>query len=183
MLKKYLLIWSTIICSGIFVVKLASLQLTADSYFNSDFAIQEISVYPERGLIFDRHGERARRQKARMKFLIKDIGLESFIALIEEEKKALSLQDVEIDSSAYDKEIQIPNRFTLDVRYCDPLLMAFLDMCTAIVLIQGKSALSYLAGIVNENTVISPINQSHAKLPRWHSSVSIGVEIREPMLG
>ncbi len=58
--------------------------------------------------IFDRYGERARRQKARMKFLIKDIGLESFIALIEEEKKALSLQDVEIDSSAYDKEIQIP---------------------------------------------------------------------------
>ena len=36
--------------------------------------------------IFDRHGERARRQKARMKFLIKDIGLESFIALIKEEK-------------------------------------------------------------------------------------------------
>ena len=57
MLKKYLLISSTIICSVIFIIKLATLQLSADSYFNSDFAIQEISIYPERGLIFDRHGE------------------------------------------------------------------------------------------------------------------------------
>jgi sulfite reductase (ferredoxin) len=59
--------------------------------------------------IFDRHGERTRRQKARMKFLIKDIGLDDFIGLIEAEKKALALQDVEIDTSAFDKEIQIPN--------------------------------------------------------------------------
>ena len=59
--------------------------------------------------IFDRHGERARRQKARMKFLIKDIGLDRFMALIEEEKKALSLQDVEIDTSAFDQPIKIPD--------------------------------------------------------------------------
>lgn len=59
--------------------------------------------------IFDRHGERSRRQKARMKFLIKDIGLDSFMALIEEEKKALSLQDVEIETSAFDQPIKIPD--------------------------------------------------------------------------
>ena len=58
--------------------------------------------------IFDRHGERARRQKARMKFLIKDIGLESFIALVEDEKKAVSLKDVEIDCSEYNDAIQTP---------------------------------------------------------------------------
>ena len=56
MLKKYLLIWLTIIVSVIFIMRLASLQLSNDSYFNSDFAIQELSVYPERGLIFDRNG-------------------------------------------------------------------------------------------------------------------------------
>jgi len=56
MLKKYLLIWLTIIVSVIFIIRLASLQLSSDSYFNSDFAIQELSVYPERGLIFDRNG-------------------------------------------------------------------------------------------------------------------------------
>ena len=56
MLKKYLLIWLTISVSFIFIMRLASLQLSDDSYFNSDFAIQELSVYPERGLIYDRNG-------------------------------------------------------------------------------------------------------------------------------
>ncbi|MDA0885148.1 MAG: penicillin-binding protein 2 [Bacteroidetes bacterium] len=56
MIRKNLLIWTTLISSVIFVIQLASLQLSRDS-FNTDFAIQEISVYPERGLIFDRNGE------------------------------------------------------------------------------------------------------------------------------
>ena len=56
MLKKYLLIWLTISVSFIFIMRLASLQLSDGSYFNSDFAIQELSVYPERGLIYDRNG-------------------------------------------------------------------------------------------------------------------------------
>ena len=56
MIRKNLLIWITIISSAIFVVQLASLQLSSGS-FSRDFAIQEISVYPERGLIFDRNGE------------------------------------------------------------------------------------------------------------------------------
>jgi len=50
--------------------------------------------------VFDRHGERSRRQKARMKFLIKDIGLERFIALVDAEQKALSEQEVVIDISS-----------------------------------------------------------------------------------
>ena len=56
MIRKNLLIWITVISSLIFIIQLASLQLSGDS-FNRDFAIQEISVYPERGLIFDRNGE------------------------------------------------------------------------------------------------------------------------------
>ncbi len=58
--------------------------------------------------IFDRHGERTRRQKARMKFLIKDIGLENFVKLIDEEQKALSQQDVFIDAADFDAEPIIP---------------------------------------------------------------------------
>ena len=57
MLKRYLLVWVTIISSIVFVIRLSSLQLSSDSYFNSDFAVQELSIYPERGLIFDRNGE------------------------------------------------------------------------------------------------------------------------------
>ena len=56
MIRKNLLIWITVISSLIFIIQLASLQLSGNS-LNRDFAVQEISVYPERGLIFDRNGE------------------------------------------------------------------------------------------------------------------------------
>jgi sulfite reductase (ferredoxin) len=55
--------------------------------------------------VFDRHGERAKRLKARMKFLIKDIGRDEFLRLVDEEKKALSHQVVEIDTAAFENEI------------------------------------------------------------------------------
>lgn len=47
--------------------------------------------------VFDRHGERARRHKARIKFLIEEIGLEKFLALVKEEQKALRVQSLKID--------------------------------------------------------------------------------------
>ena len=58
--------------------------------------------------IFDRFGERAKRLKARMKFLIKDLGRDEFLRLVEEEKKALSHQTVEIDTTAFDGLISAP---------------------------------------------------------------------------
>ncbi|UKM64921.1 HEPN domain-containing protein [Flavobacteriaceae bacterium GSB9] len=51
--------------------------------------------------IFDRHGERKSRAKARMKFLIKDIGLEAFKELVEAEQDAIAQKSVEIDADAY----------------------------------------------------------------------------------
>jgi sulfite reductase (ferredoxin) len=58
--------------------------------------------------IFDRFGERAKRLKARMKFLIKEIGKDEFLRLVEDEKKALSFQTVEIDTTAFDGPIPAP---------------------------------------------------------------------------
>jgi len=52
--------------------------------------------------IFDRHGERKSRAKARMKFLIKDIGLEAFKELVEAEQKAIVNKTVPIDAEAYE---------------------------------------------------------------------------------
>ncbi|WP_228852475.1 nitrite reductase [Aegicerativicinus sediminis] len=57
--------------------------------------------------IFDRHGERAKRLKARMKFLVKDIGLDQFIQLIEEEKRALSCQSYAIDTKSLTTEVEL----------------------------------------------------------------------------
>ncbi|EIJ38980.1 HEPN domain-containing protein [Galbibacter orientalis] len=52
--------------------------------------------------IFDRHGERAKRLKARMKFLLKDVGLDGFLQLIEEEKLALSYHSYPISEEGFE---------------------------------------------------------------------------------
>ena len=51
--------------------------------------------------IFDRYGERKSRAKARMKFLLKDIGLEVFKELIAQEQKAIEFKSVAIDADSY----------------------------------------------------------------------------------
>jgi sulfite reductase (ferredoxin) len=58
--------------------------------------------------VFDRYGERAKRLKARMKFLIKDLGRDEFLRLVEEEKKALPFHSYEIDTTAFEGPITEP---------------------------------------------------------------------------
>lgn len=62
--------------------------------------------------IFDRYGERKSRAKARMKFLLKDIGLDGFKQLLEEEQQAIPFETYPIDAAAYPKvevaEVTVP---------------------------------------------------------------------------
>jgi sulfite reductase (ferredoxin) len=59
---------------------------------------EKIIPFIEAGLrIFDRYGERQRRNKARMKYLIKDIGLEKWMQLVEEETKANKIKNYPIN--------------------------------------------------------------------------------------
>lgn len=62
--------------------------------------------------VFDRYGERKSRAKARMKFLLKDVGLDGFKELLEAEQKAVPYKTVVIDADAYPKveiaEVTIP---------------------------------------------------------------------------
>lgn len=53
--------------------------------------------------VFDRYGERKSRAKARMKFLLKDVGLDGFKKLLEEERKAIPHKIFPIDALAYPK--------------------------------------------------------------------------------
>lgn len=53
--------------------------------------------------VFDRYGERKSRAKARMKFLIKDVGLDGFKELLKAEQKAVPHQSYPIDAEAYPK--------------------------------------------------------------------------------
>lgn len=93
--------------------------------------------------------------------------------------------ETSIDLEAYDlsKEIAVPAEFSLIIHYCDPLVTTFLDMCNAKVLVQGKSALSYLAGIINSGLVIYPPHQNASKLPGWKSAEDFQIKLREPLLG
>ncbi len=49
--------------------------------------------------VFDRYGERTRRLKARLKFLVNDLGFEKFMELVSKEEKSLSNLTVEIQSN------------------------------------------------------------------------------------
>lgn len=53
--------------------------------------------------VFDRYGERKSRAKARMKFLLKDVGLDGFKKLLEAEQKAVPVQSYPIDFESYPK--------------------------------------------------------------------------------
>lgn len=58
--------------------------------------------------VFDRHGERAKRLKARLKFLVKELGRDEFLRLVDEEKKALPFHSYEIDTTAFEGPIAEP---------------------------------------------------------------------------
>ena len=57
--------------------------------------------------VFDRYGERKSRAKARMKFLLKDIGLDAFRNLIEQEQNAIEFKSVLINADAYEASIPV----------------------------------------------------------------------------
>ena len=63
--------------------------------------------------IFDRFGERAKRAKARLKFLVKEIGIENFLALVSKEVNALENKTFKIETATFEnpvsfQEVAIP---------------------------------------------------------------------------
>ena len=73
----------------------------------------ELIPYIEATLrVFDRHGERTNRNKARMKFLVAKLGLEEVLALIEAEKLAIPFKKFTIDRNTISQP-EIPQVNTL----------------------------------------------------------------------
>ena len=68
--------------------------------------------------VFDRYGERKSRAKARMKFLLKDIGLDGFKKLLQEEQLAVPHQTYPINIADYPEvkvaEVETPEVFIED---------------------------------------------------------------------
>ncbi len=62
--------------------------------------------------VFDRHGERNSRHKARLKFLIAKIGFEAFMQLVEEEKLSLKVNTYKINTEKSESETGIQSKIS-----------------------------------------------------------------------
>ncbi len=71
--------------------------------------------------VFDRYGERAKRHKARMKYLLNDVGLDELLRLVEEETPALRNKTYVIDTAGYAVEAALPaDHSPMDLSSFDP---------------------------------------------------------------
>ncbi len=98
-------------------------QPSIASAVNDFLPEDELIPYIEAVLrVFDRHGERTNRNKARMKFLVAKLGLEEVLRLIEEEKVANRSKKFIVDRNAIDLP-QMPEEKTLpEVNISDQFL-------------------------------------------------------------
>ncbi|PKH52398.1 nitrite reductase [Tenacibaculum sp. Bg11-29] len=81
-----------------------------------DFLDEDVLIPTIEGVlrIFDRFGERAKRAKARLKFLVKELGVEAFLQLVSKEVNALENKTFKVDTTEFEKpilfqEIAIPS--------------------------------------------------------------------------
>ena len=86
---------------------LGSQARLADTLFEFIEADKIIPITEAVLRVFDRFGERSKRAKARLKFLIKDIGFDAFVKLVEDEQKALSVTSFPIDTTKFDKSVDV----------------------------------------------------------------------------
>jgi sulfite reductase (ferredoxin) len=72
-----------------------------------DFLEEDVLIPTIEGVlrIFDRFGERAKRAKARLKFLVKDLGVDAFLQLVADEVDALENKTFKVDTPAFEQSI------------------------------------------------------------------------------
>jgi sulfite reductase (ferredoxin) len=69
--------------------------------------------------VFDRYGERTRRNKARLKYLIKEIGLPEYMRLVAEEWRGIPVKTYPIDPHSLPEEVPAPARAMPVVQIAD----------------------------------------------------------------
>lgn len=92
--------------------------------------------------LFDRLGERNKRNKARLKFLVKDLGLGAFLALVEKEKEILLNQSHPIDPVERTLSMPLFNNENKDVK-----VDAFFERWKKVNALRQKQAGYYSVGI------------------------------------
>ncbi len=69
--------------------------------------------------VFDKYGERTRRHKARIKYLLHDIGLEKLMELVAEEQKSLKSKTFKIDRNALPEPLPKTEKQFAEVKVAD----------------------------------------------------------------
>ncbi|MBN8838334.1 MAG: HEPN domain-containing protein [Sphingobacteriia bacterium] len=98
------------------------LAITTHDFLEEDLLIPYLEAVLR---VFDRHGERNSRHKARIKFLIQQIGIDAFNELVAAEQKAVSIKTFKVDTSKFEnvvlgngiapKKISIHNQFKYEL--------------------------------------------------------------------
>lgn len=81
------------------------LAVTTHEFLEADLLIPYLEAVLR---VFDRHGERNSRHKARIKFLVQKIGIDAFNELVLAEQKALTCQRYPVDADAF-SQAQLPS--------------------------------------------------------------------------
>ncbi len=130
--------------------------------------------------VFDRYGERTKRAKARMKFLVKDIGFEAFVELLNTERLALSSQSVAIDTSEFDGEIQVADIEIPSVKIKDE--KAFNAWKTSNVIAQKQEGLFAIGIKVLLGDFYTPEARKLADLIKKYAGNEIRLSLRQNIL-
>lgn len=80
---------------------------TAHDFLHEDYLIPFVEAVVR---VFDRHGERVSRHKARLKYLINKIGIEAFLNLVKEEENAVLNKVYAIDKTQSETILQFKNK-------------------------------------------------------------------------
>src|SRR5258705_5863093 len=82
------------------------LAITTHEFLEEDLLIPYLESVLR---VFDRHGERNSRHKARIKFLIQKIGIDAFNELVKEEQIALTQQQYKVDVNGQSSMVNMPS--------------------------------------------------------------------------
>jgi sulfite reductase (ferredoxin) len=130
--------------------------------------------------IFDRFGERAKRMKARMKFLVKDLGVDQFLKLVDEEKKALAYTSYPIAYKNFEKN-HAPNRPN-DVHVEEPSDLAYEQWKLTNVIPQKQPGFVAIGIKVKLGDFYTPQARALADLVKKHAQNEIRFTLRQNIL-
>jgi len=135
--------------------------------------------------IFDRHGERKVRMKARMKFLVRKLGFDEFRRLVEEERASLNVDPAWNDYLKLIEENETPPSLNDDIPQApegmetDPEYLAWKESC---VLPHELEGLTMVNLKVHNGDVDSDIARSLAKIADIYSGGDIRISISQNLI-